>query len=225
MRIYQNFKEAHNEVKRDLAEMGIRVHPHSYQNKNIKDDPAFETVELQNYMYCVTQPRLEDLTPTQPWADAEFEERISRDPVNPGEAWKLRPDVWEQFINDSGRFDYTYGGRLSTQYKEIINELKFNPDSRQLYLGVWDRVLDSRGIGGWRRIPCTLGYLFQARQGQLHMTYLMRSSDFITHFQNDVYLAFKMQCWIAGQAGIPVGRFTHYMGSLHVFQKDIGGIF
>jgi len=225
MRIYRNFKEAHSEIERDLAEMGIRVHPHSYQDKIIKDDPDFETLELQNYIYMVTQPDPADLNPVQPWADAEFEERVSRSPLNPGEAWKLRREVWDDFIQENGRFAYTYAERFAHQLDLFVKEARKNLDSRQLFLSMWDPKTDPYYLGGAARVPCTLGYLFQVRGGQLNITYMMRSCDWVTHFQNDVYLAHRLQRWFASEINVPVGSFTHMITSLHVFQKDVKGVF
>ena len=204
--------------------MGIPVHPKSYQNKIVEGNSDFDTLELQNYIYTVTEPQLGHLNPTQPWADVEFTERVSNRMINPGEAWKARPEVWEQFLDDRGHFDYTYPQRMFGQISPIIGELQDNPDSRQLFLSIWD-PRDIHSVGGKERIPCSLGYLFQARQGQLHMTYMMRSSDLATHFENDVYLAHKLQCYVAQQTNLPVGRFTHYIASLHLFRKDGEGIF
>lgn len=206
-------------------EMGIPVHPKSYQNKIVEGNSDFDTLELQNYIYTVTEPRLDDLNPTQPWADAEFLERVNYKVINPGEAWKLRPEVWDQFINEYDKFDYTYNQRMRRQLKKIMDELVRNPESRQLYLSIWDPFEDIDGLGGQYRVPCSLGYQFQFRQGQLHMTYMMRSSDLATHFENDVYLAHKLQCYVAQQTNLPVGRFTHYIASLHLFRKDGEGVF
>ena len=83
-RIFKDFREATNEIKRDLAEMGISVHPQTYQDKFVGNDPNFSTFELQNYMYSVSSPLVTDLSPTQPWADREFIERTAQDPINPG---------------------------------------------------------------------------------------------------------------------------------------------
>jgi thymidylate synthase len=228
MRIYTNFREATNEIKRDLAEMGIDVKPHSYQNKNVEGNPEFYTKELQNYIYTVTQPKLNDLDATQPWAKLEFAERVSGNPVNPGEAYKSRSEVWNQFLNFDGEFDYTYPERLTcygghNQVELTINVLRNDPDSRQCYISIWDK--DIIEAGGYSRIPCTLGYQFQIRNGALNITYLQRSSDFATHFQNDLYLAHKLQYHIADKLSIPVGLYTHWIGSLHIFQKDIKGVF
>jgi thymidylate synthase len=225
MRIYKDFKEALNEIKRDLAEMGILVHPHTYQDKWVADNPDFDTLELQNYIYVVLNPRPEDLEPTQPWADKEFDERISGIPHNPGKAWAERAEVWKEFLEADGKFSYTYSERMWYQLNKLIREAKDNPDSRQLYLSIWNPKLDIFNIGGWRRVPCSLGYLFQIREEQVNMTYLMRSCDFVTHMVNDIYLATKLLHYFASQVGKPVGRFTHYIGSLHIFQKDVKGVF
>jgi len=228
MRIYRNFKEAHGEIIRDIVEMGIRVYPKTYQNKHIEGKTEFETLELQNYMYTVTEPDTHDLTPTQPWASAEFRERVkaSNTVINPGEAWKLRPDVWSQFINSEGCFDYTYNERYN-QYdglNQTISLLKKDPGTRQAYLSVWNPK-DVMGGGGKLRIPCSLGYLFQIRQDKLNMVYIMRSCDFVTHFQNDVYLSFRLQQFISNKVGVPVGSFTQFIASLHIYQKDADGVF
>lgn len=226
MRIFKTCGDALNEIKRDLAEMGINVHPQTMQDKVVADDENYATKELQNYIYMVTNPlgSLNDLRPTQPWADAEFDERVGVTMVNPGSAYKLREDVWNEFLHD-GQFSYTYSERMYHQIDAIINELKVHPDSRQLYMSIWDPVVDISKIGGKKRVPCSLGYQFQLRGGQLNMTYFMRSCDMATHMQNDIYLAIRLLEYIAAEANVKVGTFTHYIASLHVYQKDVEGVF
>lgn len=226
MRIYEDFVEMASETKRQLAEMGVKVHPDTYQDKDVSDNPDFETLEIQNHIYTVTQPDTNDLDPTQPWADKEFKERLHRPPLNPGEAWKLREEVWEKFLEDDGTFGYTYSNRLAreNQIQKIIERIKEDPDSRQLFISIWDET-DVNYLGGVSRVPCSLGYHVQIRKNQLNLTYLQRSCDFHTHFQNDVYLAFKMQEHIAEETSYEIGHFTHWIASLHVFQKDLGEVF
>lgn len=226
MRIYMTFQEALSEIKRDLKEMGILTRTTTYQDKIIGDDPRFDTFELQDYIYRVIHPSAKDLNPTQPWADKEFLERVTSPGVNPGEAWKERPEIWEEFLNTEGRFSYTYAERIHQvhQIDHIIRTLKTDPLSRQAFISIWSPA-DSARTGGLTRIPCTLGYYFQIRRGALNITYLQRSSDFVTHFSNDLYLAHKLQSYIAGSLGYPVGVFTHWVGSLHIFNKDTEGVF
>jgi thymidylate synthase len=222
MRSFSDFKQANNEIKRDLAELGVSVHPQTMQDKDISNDPDYDTRELLDYEYMILAPRLEDLNPNQPWADVEFKERINFVWPGAAEAWKLRPEVWQEFA-DRG-FGYSYGERYSDTLPYIIKELKVHPESRQLFLSVWESFTDPLRLGK-KRVPCSLGYFFINRGGQLHMRYMQRSADFATHFENDQYLSRKLQEYVAAETGIPAGRFTHWIGSLHVYQKDVAGVF
>lgn len=226
MRFYKNFGEAVNEIRRDLAEMGLDVHPQTMQDKFVGDNPDYATKELPNYIYTVFNPisSLGDLSVSQPWADMEFSERVSGVPINPGFAYKQREGIWEEFLHD-GKFSYTYAERLHKQLDVFIEELKKNPDSRQLYVSIWDPSIDPDNLGGISRVPCSLGYLFQYRGGQLNLTYFMRSCDFITHYHNDAYLAVRLMEYVANSAGVKPGDFTHFAGSLHVYAKDVKGVF
>lgn len=243
MRIYTNAQEMVEEVKRDLAEMGIVVRPATMQDKYVKGNPDYETKELQNYSYCLLNAKSQDIPGvTQPWADAEFEERVT-DPwerdwegkrilfqapkfINPGEAWKLREEVWSEYMHD-GKLAYTYNELLwnNDQLTKIMNRLKEDPDSRQLWISLWNPNKDPDFLGGVSRVPCSLGYGLQVRDGKLNLHYVMRSCDFVTHFRNDVYLAIKFLEWVAEKTGYPVGDFTHTMFSCHVYNKDIQGVF
>jgi len=234
MRIYKDFKEAHGEILRDVVEMGIIVKPKTMQDKYIEGNPDYQTKEVQNYGYVVTGPDLSDLNPNQPWADKEFYERVSPYPINPGEAWKHRREVWTEFLHaaipgdgyEGPHFGYSYSERFSADdgLERIIQRIKEDPDSRQLYLSVWNPA-DIEFLGGKGRVPCSLGYLFQVRDNQLNMTYSMRSCDVFTHFHNDVYLAFMLQKYVAERTLYPTGNFTHFINSLHIYQKDAVGIF
>lgn len=230
MRIYTNAKEALSEIQRDLAEMGIHNHAKTYQDKNIEDKPEFDTMELQNYMYSLVNPQeaISGLNPTQPWACQEFRERFFNpdENKNPGEAWLSRKEVWEPFLNSDGKFSYTYSERINynDQFTKLMTALAKDKNSRQIYLSIWSAD-DTDKLGGISRVPCSLGYYFQIRKGALHMTYLQRSCDFITHFQNDVWLAVEAQQMVAHLMAVPVGTFTHWIGSLHVFKKDIKGTY
>jgi len=229
MRLYKNFKEAISETQRDLVEMGIRVHPMSYQDKYVGDNPDYDTMELQNYIYTVLKPDLGHIGENQPYCTVEWADRlkgIGQSPVNPGEAYKTRLDVWSQFLQEDGKFAYTYAERYakSDQVYNVMQRMCEDRDSRQLFISMWD-FSDSTKLGGISRIPCSLGYLLQVRKNKLNMTYLMRSCDFVTHFRNDIWLSAQLQEYLANTAGFDIGTFTHWIGSLHIFKKDGEGVF
>lgn len=235
MRIYINPYEMYEETKRDLAEMGILVKPKTMQDKVVEGNPDYYTKELQNYSYMLLNASSQEVNNVMPvvnpWADAEFEERITNPFItghfiNPGEAYKLRHDVWNEYLH-GGKMAYTYNELIwnNDQCTKVINRLKFDPESRQLWISLWDPTRDPDLLGGISRVPCSLGYGFQVREGKLNMHYVMRSCDFSTHFPNDVYLAIKFLEWVAAQAGYEVGSFTHTIFSLHVYQKDVKDVF
>lgn len=223
-RIFQGFNEAKNELRRDLAELATKLAPTTWQGRSVKGDPDYNTNELQNYLYTVTEPSPLDLDPTQPWADLELEERLGIQPVNPGEAYKVRPEVWDELLGMNGRFSYTYSERLIPQLPLIIKTLTQYPESRQIFVSVWDVGFDPTQLE-LARVPCTLGYYLQFRHGKLNMTYLQRSCDFSTHYENDVWLAVRLLRYIAEEAKMESGHFSHWIGSLHLFEKDVAGVF
>jgi len=245
MRIYCNSYELMSEMGRQIWEMGIENRPKTYQNKNIEGNPDFITKELIAESYCLTQlldPKwLFVYTNTKEWADAEFEERISGKMLNPGEAWKLNKPMWEEFLTVKGDFDYTYSDRINqsvfndwegvgidqhnTYLNHIISLLKYDNDTRKAVLSIFDTKTDADRLDGHARIPCSMYYQFLIRpngKGEkvCNIIYNQRSADFVAHFGDDVYLAWRLMEYVAGAVGVKPGYLYHQIGSLHSYQRD-----
>ncbi len=222
-RIFENMKEAINEIERDIMEMGIYVFPHTMQNKVVKDDENYSTKEVQNYSFTILDLKHKNAMLDEKnlkWCCAEFNERIDVDGafVNPGKAWKIRQDTWEEFLVD-GKMDYTYCERMNAfdQINKVVDELSENPDSRQCLIHinfpsdclVWQK----------NRIPCSVYYQLMIRRGKLDIIYNMRSSDFYSHFKNDIWLADELRNYIANKIDIEPGLFMMNVGSLHAYKN------
>lgn len=225
MRIYANCYELMSEIFREVWEMGHIVHPHSMQNKIVKGDEGYSTREITNYTYSLTNLFKKDYLffadrRAKAWADAEFEERVDPKYVNPGEAYKLRGYLWEEFLNEKGRFDYSYNNRMFLSINAVIRELKRNPDSRQAIISVWDARIDPLELGGRRRIPCSMYYQLMVRDERVNIIYNQRSADIVNHFGNDVYLAWRLMEYIAEKIDMRTGYLFHNIGSLHAYKKD-----
>lgn len=232
MRIYSSSYELMSEMGRELNSYGQTVKPKTYQNKNIEGNEDFVTKEIICQQYCLTS--LQDPTwlffysRSREWADAEFQERIDTSGIiNPGKAWELRKDLWEQFLVN-GKFDYTYNERIIHVIKPLIRLLKDDNDTRKAVLPIFNGDmdgLDTDWYEGSRRIPCSMYYDFLIRQNGkgekvLHLCYHQRSSDFVTHFGNDVYLAWRLMEYVAKEVGVKPGYLYHTIDSLHTYQKD-----
>jgi len=225
MRIYANCYELMSEIFREVWEMGHIAHPNSMQNKMVKDDDNFSTKEIINYSYSLTSLNKLDYLffadgRSRHWAQEEFMERISALYVNPGTAWHIREDLWKEFINEKGRFDYAYNTRMAISLGMAIQELRKNPDSRQAIINVWDSQIDPLNLGGVKRIPCSIYYQILVRSGQVNIIYNQRSADVVTHFGNDVFLAFKLMEYVAQEISTKPGYLFHNIGSLHAYKKD-----
>lgn len=230
MRIYKNLKEAASETKRELKEMGTEVKLETMQDKIIKDNPAYLTHELVGYSFMVLDTKDKDdilksfgKENEKEWNEAEFKERIGKEFLNPGEAYKLRP-VWEEFMH-GGQFSYTYSARIGTQIDKVIECLKETPSCRNAIVSIWDREIDIDRIGGKQRVPCSLTYQFLVRNGKLNLIYSIRSNDLMTHWCNDIYQCVKLQEYVAEALGLPTGYLIQFIGSLHAYAKDLNGIF
>lgn len=239
MRIYSNSFELMSELGRELNSYGQTVKPKTYQNKVIEGKEEFETKELICQQYCLTS--LGDpvwlfvFSHSREWADAELGERLCWYGLNPGTAWELRKDLWEQFLVEGPngkKFDYTYPERIwnnlsdtgKLALEEVINLLKRDNDTRKAVLPIFHGS-DLCFLDGSRRIPCSMYYDFLIRQNGkgekvLHICYHQRSSDFVTHFGNDVYLAWRLMEYVAQELGVKPGYLYHTIDSLHSYKKD-----
>lgn len=241
MRIYQNARELMSEMGRDLWEMGLENRPKTYQNKIIEGDENMVTKELICKQYCLTElPDPEYLfhfTKAKEWCEAEFAERISGQTINPGEAYKLRPEMWEEFLVEGTAghkvFDYTYAERINaavnngllhpTRLDSVIELLQSDNDTRKAVLPIFGDE-DCDHYFGDARIPCSMYYDFLIRdcgQGkQVNIVYHQRSSDFVGHFGDDVYLAWCLMKYVAEKVGVKPGYLFHTIDSLHSYKRD-----
>lgn len=230
MRIYSNSFELMSEMGRELNSYGQIVKPKTYQNKVIEGNEDFITKELICQQYCLTSLRdpvwLFVFSHSKEWADAEFKERIdTSDIINPGKAWELRKDLWEQFLVN-GKFDYTYNERMVI-LPYTIQLLKSDSDTRKAVLPIFNGngEDDTLYYHGNKRIPCSMYYDFLIRQNGkgekvLHICYHQRSSDFAQHFGNDIYLAWRLMEYVAQEVGVKPGYLYHTIDSLHIYKKD-----
>lgn len=243
MRIFANCKEMMSEMKRDIHEMGTLVHPQTMQDLSVEHDPGYATLELSPASFMILDgsdrdQMIEDAKASLAWCQSDFDERVFKDRENPGTAWKHRRETWERFIHN-GKFAYTYSERLWRRLQDrsipfiegnlaptrpaihaIIQELVKHPETRQAVLPIFNGDLDLCNLGGKARVPCSLHYQFLRRRGQLDIIYVMRSSDFNTHFVYDIWQALELLGYVAERISAPVGRMTFFSGSLHIYRKD-----
>jgi hypothetical protein len=116
---------------------------------------------------------------------------------------------------------------------DVVKQLFKTPLTRQAFLPIW--FPEDTGAVHGKRVPCTLGYHFIIRDGQLDISYFMRSTDLVRHFQDDVYLAIRLAQWVVDQLNklweykynepqqypLEVGKLVFHTANMHIFDGDV----
>jgi thymidylate synthase len=220
MRIFKNCVEAVNEIKRDLYEMGTKIKVLSMQDKDVSSNDDYLTKEIEGYVFTILDTSDKDkITDNLEWCEQEHGERVSDNYINPGQAYNLREEVWNEFLHE-GKFAYTYNERIRTQLPMIIEELMDKPTTRQAIIEIHNNILDIKSMGGKSRVPCSLSYQFMVRDNKLDVIYIMRSSDYFTHFKNDIWQAIALRDYISRIIAVKPGKLIMFVSSLHGYKKD-----
>jgi len=139
------------------------------------------------------------------------------------EALTRRVKKFGEFTDD-GILWGAYGARLHGQIGDLVLRLKGDWETRQAVLTIFDGGRDLAAAK--RDVPCTISIHFLVRpgrdtEGQLDMRVTMRSNDMWLGTPYDMVQFSILQATIAQAIGIPIGRYVHAVGSLHVYERDI----
>lgn len=147
-----------------------------------------------------------------------------------GEA-RVAPLKWfvkrmETFSDNGSTFHGFYGHRWRNAFGKdqldiILQRLRANPDDRRINLQMWscDRDLDVNS----RDIPCNTNVYFAVNvHGALDMTVCNRSNDVVwgAYGANVVHMS-VLQEYMAGQLGIPVGRYWQMSNNFHGYEDTL----
>ena len=235
--MFQNPSDAIQIAKEKLYHHGVEVFTGRWQSIDIESS----MVELLNHSIKFVIPEnmetvVEEVKPNLPWAYDHLQERVGGVPLNPppsNEWWPFAQSGNKQFKADT-KFSHTYPERLWTKdldgirYKygnmgDVVNMLVDEPYTRQAFLPMW--FPEDTGAVHKERVPCTIGYHFIRREDRMHLTYYIRSCDYLRHLRDDIYLACGKLFWILEQlkekdpknwSGVRPGYF------LHVFKNELG---
>jgi len=122
-----------------------------------------------------------------------------------------------EFENSTHRFDGSYGPSIYESLPFVIRELSEDHDTRRAVVP----ILRSHHLNGSSKdIPCNVFLQFRERNGELNMTTVTRSQDLFRGFLYDT-LEFQLLHYIlAWLLKLEPGNYTHYMGSLHLYDTD-----
>lgn len=127
---------------------------------------------------------------------------------------------------DAGRMHGAYGFRWRNhfdvdQIRVVIKELRANPGSRRVVMGMWDPNVD---LGqSFKDHPCNTHLYFRMHGGRLDMTVCNRSNDMLwgAYGANAVHFSI-LQEFIARAVNAQVGVYYQISNNFHVYTEVPG---
>jgi thymidylate synthase len=133
--------------------------------------------------------------------------------------------IWNEWASPEGELGPVYGvqwrswpgaqGEKIDQIKNLIHDLKSNPDSRRHLVSAWN----VGEISQMALPPCHLLMQFYVARGKLSLQLYQRSADLFlgVPFNIASYALFLMM--VAQVTGLKVGEFVHTIGDAHIYHN------
>lgn len=130
--------------------------------------------------------------------------------------------MWERLSDDGVTSNSAYGYLMMYQHgfnqiEKVIELLKVDPDSRRAVINLNvpnEKVIETKDE------PCTIALQFMIRNGKLNCTTMMRSNDIWFGLPYDVAFFTELQKYIADRLEVGYGVYTHFVTSLHMYERD-----
>jgi thymidylate synthase len=131
-------------------------------------------------------------------------------------------DSWDRMSDDGLVVNSNYGYCIKhkfdfDQWEEVKKELQDNPKSRRAVIHIKSPYDDINS----KDVNCTVCLQFFIRDEKLYLTTYMRSNDLWMGFPYDVFQFTCMQIRMAMELNIDIGTYTHIVGSLHLYERDL----
>lgn len=140
---------------------------------------------------------------------------------------KIRDD--ELFANKYGNLGPVYGKQWRAfgigdyhidQLKNVINEIKTNPNSRRLIVCAWNPLeIDKMALP-----PCHSLFQFFVVDGKLSCQLYQRSADLFLGVPFNIASYALLTMMVANVCGLELGDFVHTIGDAHIYANHIDQI-
>lgn len=113
-----------------------------------------------------------------------------------------------------------FGAKNLNQINRVVDILKNDDtDSKRAFLQIFSANEDiyKHNID----VSCTLGLQLLLRENKLHMVGYMRANDAYVGMLSDIFSFTFIQEFIASLLGCEVGTYTHQVGSIHIYEKNL----
>jgi len=133
--------------------------------------------------------------------------------------------IWDEWADEKGDLGCVYGaqwrswegadGRKIDQIKNIISQIKENPDSRRLIVSAWNPAkIDEMALP-----PCHCLFQFYVADGKLSCQLYQRSGDIFIGVPFNIASYSLLVMMTAQVCGLQAGEFIHTFGDAHLYKN------
>jgi len=135
--------------------------------------------------------------------------------------------IWDEWADENGDLGPVYGaqwrswptpdGRHIDQLRDVIEQIRSNPDSRRLVVSAWNPV----DIPEMALAPCHALFQFYVADGRLSCQLYQRSADVFLGVPFNIASYALLTHMVAQVCGLEVGDFVHTLGDAHLYLNHL----
>lgn len=135
--------------------------------------------------------------------------------------------IWDEWADEHGNLGPVYGsqwrswptadGRHIDQIKQVIDQLKNNPDSRRIIVSAWN-------VGEIEKMalpPCHAFFQFYVADGKLSCQLYQRSADTFLGVPFNIASYALLTMMLAQVCNLQPGDFVHTLGDAHLYSNHL----
>ena len=135
--------------------------------------------------------------------------------------------IWDEWADENGNLGPVYGfqwrswptanGQHIDQIKQVIHQIKNNPDSRRLIVSAWN----VGEIENMALPPCHAFFQFYVADGKLSCQLYQRSADIFLGVPFNIASYALLTMMMAQVCGLQAGDFVHTLGDAHLYNNHL----
>ena len=134
--------------------------------------------------------------------------------------------IWDEWADSNGDLGPIYGhqwrswradGVAYDQIKDVLHQIKTNPDSRRMIVNAWN-VAD---LSKMRLSPCHALFQFYVANGKLSCQLYQRSADVFLGVPFNIASYALLTMMVAQVCGLEAGDFIHTFGDVHLYNNHM----
>lgn len=148
--------------------------------------------------------------------------------------------IWDEWATDEGELGPVYGhqwrswdagdGTTIDQIKDVVEQIKSNPDSRRLIVSAWNPAVlpdtsvspkENAANGRQALPPCHTMFQFYVLNGKLSCQLYQRSGDVFLGVPFNIASYALLTLMVAQVCDLEPGEFIHTLGDAHLYSNHL----